>query len=107
VWSWWQQGSIHRSSWPTPDEVVDAIGGEDAGAAHVFTHTQMALADVRRIKALEKKPVKAVIERAVLPERYKPIAPAERDFKAAAHIREVSFADVAEVSLQFAQEQSA
>jgi valyl-tRNA synthetase len=106
VWSWWQPGSVHRSSWPRPDEVVAAIGGEDAGAASVFTHTQLTLADVRRVKALEKKPVKAVIERAVLPERYRSIAPAEHDFKAATHIRELVFADVAELSLVFAREPS-
>jgi valyl-tRNA synthetase len=106
VWSWWQPGSIHRSRWPKSDEVVAAIGGEDAGAEAVFSETQSALADVRRLKALEKKAVKAVIERAVLPERYRSLVPAERDFKAATHIRELSFADVAELSLQFAQEPS-
>jgi valyl-tRNA synthetase len=107
VWSWWQPRSIHRSRWPTSDEVSAAIGGDDAAAANVFTQTAMALAEVRRIKALEKKPVKAVIHRAVLPERYTSITPAAQDFKAAAHIRELIFADVAEVTLQFAEEPSA
>src|ERR1041384_557283 len=50
VWSWWQPGSVHRSTWPTPAEVVAPIGGEDVGAVAVFKDAQTALADVRRIK---------------------------------------------------------
>jgi hypothetical protein len=70
----------------------------------VFEATQLALADVRRIKALLKKPVKAVIERAVLPERYRGLLPAERDFKAATHIRDLQFGDRNEPELTFAEE---
>ena len=67
VWSWWRPGSVHKASWPTPEEVVAPIGGYDAEAVQVFAQARAALGEVRRIKALEKKPVKAVIERAVLP----------------------------------------
>ena len=67
VWSWWQEGSIHRASWPEADEVVASIGGVDAAAVTVFAQSQAALAEIRRIKAIAKKPMKAVIERAVLP----------------------------------------
>src|SRR6187399_3212510 len=56
VWSWWQRGSIHRASWPTPDDVVMEMGGEDAAAVTVLEQTQLALGEVRRIKALGKKP---------------------------------------------------
>ena len=104
VWSWWQPGSVHGHSWPTPDEVVAGIGGDDARAVSVFVQTQLALAEVRRIKALEKKPVKAVIEAAMLPEHYKALGPAERDFKAATHIRVLQFSHVGEPELKFAAE---
>ena len=107
VWSWWRPGSVHRASWPTADEVTAAIGGADAGAVDVSLWTERALGDVRRIKALLKKPVKAVVARAVLPLAYKPMQPALRDFKAAAHVRDVEFADVAEVQLEFADEDTA
>jgi valyl-tRNA synthetase len=91
VWSWWRPGSIHRAAWPTAEEVVAPIGG----------------AEVRRIKALAKKPVKAVIERAVLPRAFEPLAPAVHDLKAAAHIRELSFGDRAEADLTFVEDPAA
>ncbi len=101
VWSWWRPGSVHRAKWPEPGEVVEPIGGEDASAVEVFTRTQLALADVRRIKALLKRPVKAVIERAVLPARLSGLA--EQDLRSATHIQSLTFADVAEPQLTFAE----
>ena len=107
VWSWWRPGSVHRSAWPTPDDVTAAIGGADVGAVDVSLWTERALGDVRRIKALLKKPVKAVVSKAVLPLAFKPLMPAVRDFKAAAHVREVEFADVTETQLEFAEDDAA
>ena len=76
--------------------MVAPIGGDDDAAVDGARSTaQAALADVRRIKAMEKRPVKSVIERAVLPHALAGLRPAVRDFQAAAHIRELSFADVA------------
>jgi valyl-tRNA synthetase len=107
IWSWWQTGSVHRAAWPTPEEVVAVLGGDDPASVSVYVQTQLALADVRRIKALEKKPVKAVIERAVLPDHYRALRPAERDFRAAAHIRDLEFGNVGEPELTFAEEPAA
>jgi valyl-tRNA synthetase len=107
VWSWWQPGSVHHASWPTPEEVVEPIGGADASALSVREATQLALADVRRIKSVLKKPVKAVIARAVLPRAFEGLLPAERDFRAATHIRELVFDDVTESQLVFAEEPAA
>ena len=107
VWSWWRPGSIHRASWPTREEVVASIGGVDAAAVEVFAQTQAALAEVRRVKALAKKPAKAVIERAVLPRAFEALTPAAHDLKAAVHIRELSFSDQAEADLTFAEEPAA
>jgi hypothetical protein len=70
----------------------------------VFPQTRAALGEVRRIKALEKKPVKAVIERAVLPNHFALLTPASQDLRAAAHIRELTFAHVEELQLTFAVE---
>ena len=104
VWSWWRPGSVHQAAWPTIEEVVEPIGGPDAAAVTVFLQSQLALADIRRINAVAKRPVKAVIDRAVLPLAFELLRPAARDFQAAAHIRELVFADVAEPDLTFAEE---
>jgi len=104
VWSWWRPGSVHRASWPEPAEVVASIGGEDAGAVTVFMRAQAALADIRRIKAMEKRAVKSVIEQAVLPRVFEGLMPAARDFQAATHIRALTFGDVEAPQLVFAEE---
>jgi valyl-tRNA synthetase len=107
VWSWWQEGSVHRAPWPTGAGVLESIGGTDAEALAVREATQGALADVRRIKSVLKKPVKAVIARAVLPRAWEGLLPAARDFQAATHIRELVFGDVTEAQLEFAEEPAA
>jgi valyl-tRNA synthetase len=107
VWSWWRPGSVHTSGWPAAAEVVASIGGADEGALAVRETTQGALAEVRRIKSLLKKPTKAVIARAVLPAAFSGLRPAARDFQAATHIQDLQFGEVAEPQLEFAEEPAA
>jgi len=108
VWSWWQSGSVHRAPWPTYAEVVTSIDGPDMHArAVVLERTRSALAQVRRMKSLLKKPTKAIITRAVLPAEYSDLA--ARDFKAALHVRgELEFVEqLVEPELTFAEEPAA
>jgi valyl-tRNA synthetase len=107
VWSWWRPGSVHTATWPSGAEVVASIGGRDDQALAVREATQAALAEVRRIKSLLKKPTKAVIVRAVLPAAFAGLQPAARDFQAATHIRDLQFGDVPEAQLEFAEEPAA
>jgi valyl-tRNA synthetase len=104
VWSWWRPGSVHTAKWPTAEEVLEPIGGADQHAISAREATQAALADVRRVKSVLKKPVKAVISKAVLPSAFEGLRPAARDFQAATHIRELAFAAVKEAQLEFAEE---
>jgi valyl-tRNA synthetase len=104
VWSWWRPGSVHRATWPDASDVLAPIGGADEQALAVRQATEDALAEVRRIKSILKKPTKAVIARAVLPTAMAGLGPASRDFQAATHIRHLLFADVAEAQLEFAEE---
>ena len=104
VWSWWRPGSVHRAAWPTAAEVLAPIGGRDPEALAILDATQAALADIRRIKSMRKQATKAVISRAVLPAQYERML-AERDFKAATHIRELTFApNLPEPELTFAED---
>ena len=104
VWSWWRPGSIHSAAWPSSAEILAPINGADPDAVAISEQTERALGEVRRIKALLKKPVKAVVERALMPESFRPMLPAERDFRAAAHVRRVEFGAVDDVQLEFAEE---
>jgi valyl-tRNA synthetase len=103
VWSWWQPGSVHRASWPTPAEVVESIGDEDGSAVEVFTVAREALGEVRREKALQKKSIKVPVN-VVFPKRFETMMPAAKDFMAAAHVREFTFSDVSAPVLTFIEE---
>ena len=104
VWSWWQAGSVHQASWPTADEVVSPIGGEDAASLAALTATIEALGEVRRLRALERKPPKLAITRAVLPQRFSVMGEGVTDFAAAARVEAVEFSDVSEAMLTFVEE---
>lgn len=60
VWSWWQQGSIHNSSWPTTDE-LEGYEGEQ-----LIDQAAQALIAVRKSKSDLKLSMKAEIESAKL-----------------------------------------
>ncbi|MCY3961240.1 MAG: valine--tRNA ligase [bacterium] len=48
VWSWWQEGSVHRSPWPVGAELRGAAGDVNPEAAAVAAD---ALREIRRIKS--------------------------------------------------------
>ncbi|AXT84481.1 valine--tRNA ligase [Aeromicrobium sp. A1-2] len=50
VWSWWQEGSIHRAAWPVND--VDLT--TDAQDPAVLTSAATVLADIRGAKSIAK-----------------------------------------------------
>ena len=49
VWSWWREGSIHRSEWPTEAEILSSIGGAaDPGAATALAQASEVTGVIRR-----------------------------------------------------------
>jgi valyl-tRNA synthetase len=51
VWSWWQEGSVHRSAWPEFDQVAALAPGADSG---VLRDTAVVLAAIRKAKSEAK-----------------------------------------------------
>ena len=62
VWSWWQEGSVHRATWPTADEVLASVGGAgDAAGTEALTMASWALGEIRRTKSEAKKPLRTPV----------------------------------------------
>ena len=59
VWSWWQEGSVHLSPWPSRDEV----GFQDATLMKLASET---LVMIRKTKSDAKVSMKAELDRVVL-----------------------------------------
>ena len=101
VWGWWQKnaGSIHRSSWPTVDELTDGL---DAGNHGLMELASVALFGLRKAKSDAKASMKAEVISATLQ------APAaaltsvrlfESDLKAVGRIAELSLTEATEVQV--------
>jgi valyl-tRNA synthetase len=91
VWSWWQDGTVHKSSWPTPDE----ISGEDAG---LMSLASAALVQIRKSKSDNKLSMKAEIATALVSG---PIAMQSmaKDLAAVGHIADLKFKEAKDVTV--------
>jgi valyl-tRNA synthetase len=60
VWSWWQEGSVHRSPWPSADALRQSAGTEDAASPGdepdpaVLAVAAAVLGEVRKAKSEAK-----------------------------------------------------
>jgi valyl-tRNA synthetase len=62
VWSWWQEGSVHRAAWPTADGVLATIGGNaDDDGVEALALASWALGEIRRTKSEGKKPLRTPV----------------------------------------------
>jgi valyl-tRNA synthetase len=77
VWSWWQEGSVHRASWPTaeggavgaapvPVSTAPAGGTSSAPAPTCLTVAQAVLAEIRKRKTDAGVSLRAEVERVVV-----------------------------------------
>jgi valyl-tRNA synthetase len=55
VWSWWQEGSVHRAPWPTAEEIRSAGSGD----AEVLGLAAAVLREVRKAKSEANLPLRA------------------------------------------------
>ncbi|WP_340539589.1 valine--tRNA ligase [Nocardioides sp. GXZ039] len=85
VWSWWQEGSIHRSSWPTVTELGSAAAADPAMLEAVAS----ALAGIRGAKSTAKVSMKTPLSRVEITgpaEAVEAIGRAEADLRAVGRI---------------------
>jgi valyl-tRNA synthetase len=98
VWSWWREGSVHRASWPSPDELT----GVGRGDPVVFDVAASVLGEVRKTKALAKVSLRTPVERVRVgdtAERLARLRLAERDLTEAGTIAELETIEAAEPSV--------
>ena len=89
VWSWWQDGSIHRAPWPRREELV-ALSGEVTGDEFLkWEYAREVLGAVRRRRSEAKQSMKVPILRAVIAdaaERLARLDTIEADLRSAGRI---------------------
>ena len=91
VWSWWNNGSIHRQSWPTTEELADAVSGADRAIVETVS---AVISELRKVKSEAKVSMKAEISQAVIIGSSRDIARAklaEIDLKAAGRVHEMLY----------------
>ena len=135
VWSWWQEGSVHRAAWPLADElfaqagILGAEGGDGAAAAggelpgareeldrQAREDAALAIAadvlrEVRKAKSQAQRPMRAPVARVRVTdsaERLTALELARDDLLMAGAIELLESAEGAELSIvvELAQEGS-
>ena len=89
VWSWWQDGSVHRSPWPDAETLRAAAGSAEPTTLDM---AEEILGAVRKAKSQARRSMRAEVERVVVrdtPERLQALAAATADLRAAGHIAEL------------------
>ena len=95
VWSWWQEGSVHRSSWPSADALREAAGADDAASPGdepdpaVLAVAAAVLGEVRKAKSEAKRSMRTEVTAVVVtdtPERLALLALAADDVRSAGRI---------------------
>ncbi len=96
VWSWWQEGSVHRAPWPRAGELRDAVNGTDPAVLDVVGS---ALAEVRKAKSEQRRSQRsevASLRVEDLADRVAALRLAEQDLRAAGHIRSLVLGEAPE-----------
>ena len=99
VWSWWQPGSIHRSSWPSGDDLRGAAG---AGDPDVLAVAADVLGEVRKAKTEAKRSMRAEVEQVVVrdtPQRLAALRLVEGDVRSAGVIETLELAEAPELDV--------
>jgi valyl-tRNA synthetase len=93
VWSWWQEGSVHRASWPAPDELPPG------GDPDLLEVASAVLGELRKAKTEAKRSMKTPILKAVVTEKSGIAKLVESDLRDAGNVRELTFAEGDELTV--------
>jgi valyl-tRNA synthetase len=78
VWSWWQQGSIHRASWPTAKELESLLADNSEATRQADQDTYEwathVLFEVRKQRSEAKQPLKVPITKVTITADAKAVA---------------------------------
>jgi valyl-tRNA synthetase len=89
VWSWWQDGSVHRAAWPSTAELAAAAGDADR---EVLTVAAEVIAAVRKAKSEAKLSMRTEVTSvsvAAPPATLDRVQAAEDDLRAAGRIAKI------------------
>src|SRR5205807_8076485 len=105
VWSWWQNGSVHRAAWPDGSELQRlAVGaGQENGEALALDVTADVLHEVRKAKSGAGVPMRAGVERVKVhdtPERLRALELGSDDLRSAGSIERLEVAEASEFAVE-------
>jgi valyl-tRNA synthetase len=99
AWSWWQEGSIHRSAWPEASDLADFSKGQEAS---MLRSASEALMGVRKAKSDQQLSMKAEIASLTIKapaERLEELRALEADIRAVGKIDSIAFENGDEISI--------
>jgi valyl-tRNA synthetase len=122
VWSWWQEGSVHRAPWPDADDLWGELGGSSDGGQLTAAgaggdggtgeraREDMALAvaadvlrEVRKAKSQAQRPMRAPVARVIVhdtAERLSALELGEDDLRQAGAIERIETAVAEELAVE-------
>jgi valyl-tRNA synthetase len=96
VWSWWQEGSVHRAQWPASSEFAAAISDADPAVLDV---AGAVLGAVRKAKSAQKRSQRHEVTRLSVqdePKRLAVLQLAQTDLRHAGVVTELVFTEGSE-----------
>ncbi len=106
VWSWWQEGSVHRAPWPDSTELSIERNQDQAACiqeATALALTADVLREVRKAKSQAGQPMRAPVERVTVrdtPERLAALALGEDDLLTAGAIERLELIEDGEFAVE-------
>src|SRR5829696_497831 len=102
VWSWWQDGSVHRTPWPDATEFGTATEGAEADPA-IYAVAADVLGEIRKAKTSQQKSLRAEVDLAVVrdtAERLHALESALADVREAGRVRALELLEAHEFAVE-------